>query len=76
MSSYDPNTVSSALDDTAWLRPSACGGNGGDCVEVNLSDPDLVAVRDSKIGRSPALVFDNQEWAAFAGALREGQFDR
>jgi len=76
MRAYHPDTVGTSFDETAWQRPETCGGNGGDCVEVNLSDPDLVALRDSKLAGSPALVFDNQEWAAFAGAVREGQFDR
>jgi hypothetical protein len=35
-----------------------------------------VAVRDSKDGASPVLVFTTHEWKAFLGGVRDGEFDR
>lgn len=61
--------------DQAWRKPSACGPNSGNCVEVNLAAHGLVGVRDSKIGSSPVLVFDRGEWARFVEAVRRGEFD-
>ena len=59
----------------AWRRPSACGPNSGNCVEVNLGAGGLVGVRDSKIDGSPVLVFDHAEWTGFLDAVRRGEFD-
>nr|WP_245633695.1 DUF397 domain-containing protein [Amycolatopsis jejuensis] len=58
-----------------WQRPSACGPNSGNCVEVNLGADELVGVRDSKNPHSPVLVFDRAEWAAFVEAVQQGQFN-
>jgi hypothetical protein len=44
---------------------SACGPDGGNCVEVNLAARDIVGVRDSKPATGPALVFGAAEWMAF-----------
>ncbi|WIX81649.1 DUF397 domain-containing protein [Amycolatopsis carbonis] len=76
MSAYDPNTAGSSLDDRAWARPRLCGPNSGNCVEVNLGNADVVAVRDAKLATSPVLIFDNAEWEAFMAAARAGEFDR
>ncbi|UKD59374.1 MULTISPECIES: DUF397 domain-containing protein [Amycolatopsis] len=86
MDAYDPheqqhpNHVPAAgpaagFPDGAWRKPSACGPNSGNCVEVNLAGDGLVGVRDSKIGDSPVLVFDRGEWARFTEAVRRGEFD-
>ncbi|WP_326566413.1 DUF397 domain-containing protein [Amycolatopsis rhabdoformis] len=72
MSAYDR----APWDEFAWVRPQLCGPNSGNCVEVNLGNPDVVAVRDTKLAGSPVLVFDNAEWDAFMAAARAGQFDR
>jgi hypothetical protein len=47
---------------------SACGPDGGNCVEVNLAERDatgIVGIRDSKPGAGPALVFGAAGWRAF-----------
>ena len=75
MQSYDPKTAALSLDDTTWQRPIPCGDNSGNCVEVNLARPGLVAVRDSKLGESPVLLFTPEEWTAFVTSVRAGQFD-
>jgi hypothetical protein len=75
--SPDPRTARPAagFPRLGWRRPSACGPNAGNCVEVNLRADGLVGVRDSKDGSSPVLVFDRAEWSAFLGAVRRGEFD-
>lgn len=58
-----------------WLKP--CEGNGGNCVEVDLSHPGTVYVRDSKLGEhSPVHRFSDAEWEAHLGAVKAGQYDR
>jgi len=47
---------------------SACGPDGGNCVEVNLAARDaagIVGIRDSKPDAGPALVFGAAGWRAF-----------
>jgi hypothetical protein len=46
----------------------------GQCVEVALNLPGIVAVRDSKDPSGPALVFTEGEWAAFVGGVGDGEF--
>ena len=67
--SPDPN-VASALPVDGWR--SACGPDGGNCVEVNLAGAahmngtaGIVGIRDSKPGAGPALVFGAAGWRAF-----------
>jgi hypothetical protein len=54
----------------AWRAALACGPNGGNCVEVNLSVPGSVGVRDNKPSVRPALVFTSANWQAFLTATR------
>lgn len=61
---------------SGWKRAALCGPDGGNCVEVNLSVAGHVAVRDSKRGRSPVLVFHDHEWLSFLTAARAGKYDR
>ena len=59
-----------------WRKSFASEPNGGSCVEVDMSQPGEVAVRDDKLGdASPILVFDYEEWAAFLIAVKAGQFN-
>jgi hypothetical protein len=44
-------------------------------VEVCTSDPDTVAVRDSKDREGPELAFISDEWAAFVQGVKRGEFD-
>ena len=75
MEAYDPITAAEEFRDAPWERPATCGGNSGNCVEVNLSRPGVIAIRDPKLADSPALLFDQSEWSAFLDAVRAGQFD-
>jgi hypothetical protein len=58
-----------------WRKSSRSNGNGGNnCVEVaDLGS--AVAVRDSKDPHGPALVFAPNEWDAFVGRTKGGEFD-
>jgi hypothetical protein len=63
------------LTRAVWHKSTRSGGNGGDCVEVAVNLPGIVAVRDSKDRAGGALVFTPSEWAAFLDGVRAGDFD-
>ncbi|MDR0343378.1 MAG: DUF397 domain-containing protein [Nocardiopsaceae bacterium] len=59
------------LRGVTWGKSSWSGANG-DCVEVGLGLPGVVAVRDSKDRRGPALVFTPQAWQEFITRAKNG----
>jgi hypothetical protein len=63
------------LTGAVWHKSTRSGGNGGDCVEVAINLPGIVAVRDTKDREAAALVFTDAEWAAFLAGVRDGEFD-
>lgn len=63
------------LTGAVWRKSTRSGGGGGNCVEVARNLHGVVAVRDSKDPAGPALVFGRRSWAAFAQALKGGNFD-
>ena len=63
------------LTGAMWHKSTRSGGNGGDCVEVAINLPGIVAVRDTKHRDRDALVFTHAEWIAFIGGVRDGEFD-
>jgi hypothetical protein len=62
-----------AISEAIWRKSRYSGGNH-DCVEVAGNLPGIVAVRDSKDPGGPALVVTAAQWAAFASAVKAGQF--
>jgi hypothetical protein len=58
-----------------WHKSTRSGGNGGDCVEVAVNLPGVVAVRDSKNQGGATLAFTHDEWAAFLAGVCSGEFD-
>jgi hypothetical protein len=52
-----------------WRRSSYSGSNG-DCVEVGWSDPEGVAVRDSKQPAGATLAFPTSAWQAFLASSK------
>ena len=60
------------LPSAVW-RKSTLSTNGS-CVEVAIVD-DYVAVRDSKDQHGSVLLFTAAKWKAFAGGVRQGEFD-
>ena len=67
MSDYD-------LTGAVWHKSTRSGANG-DCVEVADNLPGVVAVRDTKNRDGGTLVFTHDEWVAFIGGVRDGEFD-
>ena len=64
------------LTGAVWHKSTRSGGNGGECVEVALNLPDVVAVRDTKDRDGAVLTFTRAQWWAFIAAVRDGEFDR
>lgn len=63
------------MNDHVTWRTSSYTGETGNCVEVaSLPDGDWW-VRDTKNRAGPTLQVPADQWAAFQGAVRTGQFD-
>jgi hypothetical protein len=61
------------LEEAKW-RKSSLSNSQGNCVEIAHVD-NHIAVRDSKNSQGPVLVFTPDEWKAFVGGVRQGEFD-
>jgi hypothetical protein len=60
---------------TPQWRKSSYSGSSANCVEICTSEPDTVAVRDSKNVPGPELAISDQAWSAFTEAIKHGEFD-
>jgi len=58
-----------------WTKSSLSFSNGN-CVEVASLPGDQIGVRDSKDAEGPVLRFTPDEWHAFLGGVRNGEFDQ
>jgi len=58
----------------AWIKSSLSLANGN-CVEVAGLDGDRIGVRNSRDITGPVLRFTPDEWRAFLGGVRNGEFD-
>jgi hypothetical protein len=56
-----------------WRKSST--SSGPDSVEVAFPEEDGVLVRDSKDADGPVLLFTHDEWRAFVGGVKLGEFD-
>ncbi|SFS71147.1 DUF397 domain-containing protein [Saccharopolyspora flava] len=73
---HPERTESPVFGATGWGSAAACGPNGGNCVEVNLTVPGHVGVRDSKrLTGDVTLDFDTASWRRFLHRTRAGAFD-
>ena len=64
-----------ATKSDTWVKSSLSFANGN-CVEVaDLSGGDI-GVRNSRDSAGPVLRFTPDEWRAFIGGVRKGEFDR
>lgn len=59
------------LSRAAWHK-SSYSSQDGNCVEVALNLPGIVAIRDSKDPEGPALVVTQEAWGAFIRLLNDG----
>ena len=57
-----------------WIKSSLSFSNGN-CVEVASLSHSEIGVRDSKDSEGPVLRFTPDEWHAFVGGVRNGEFD-
>jgi Domain of unknown function (DUF397) len=57
-----------------WVKSRRSGPTGGNCVEVAFLADGQVAVRNSRHPAGPTLVFTPQEWHAFVGGAKDGEF--
>jgi Domain of unknown function (DUF397) len=63
------------LTKAVFRKSSYSGSNGGNCVEVAVNVPGVVAIRDSKNPDGPALVLDPVPFEGFTACIRAGEFD-
>lgn len=57
-----------------WTKSSLSHANGN-CVEIADLPGGLVGMRDSKNITGPVLDFPPEEWQAFLGGARNGEFN-
>ena len=57
-----------------WIKSSLSFSNSN-CVEVASLRDGEIGVRDSKDAEGPVLRFTPDEWHAFLGGVRNGEFD-
>jgi hypothetical protein len=63
------------MTDTTWIKATASGGNGSNCVEMRRQNG-VVEVRDTKDrGFGPRLGFSPDEFAAWVDGAKKGEFD-
>jgi Domain of unknown function (DUF397) len=58
-----------------WVKSSLSFANGN-CVEVAGLPDGRIGVRNSRDSQGPILRFTSDEWRAFLGGVRNGEFDR
>ena len=58
-----------------WIKSSLSYANGN-CVEVATLPGGEIGVRNSRNSAGPVLRFTADEWHAFLGGVRNGEFDR
>jgi Domain of unknown function (DUF397) len=57
-----------------WIKSSLSYANGN-CVEVASLPGGEIGVRNSRVFEGPVLRFTSDEWHAFLGGVRNGEFD-
>ena len=61
--------------DTPWIKATASGQTGGDCVEMRRHGH-YIEVRDSKLGENgPVHQYTPAEWRAWLEGAKSGEFD-
>lgn len=62
------------VDGSPWTKSSLSHANGN-CVEIANIAHGHVGMRDSKNITGPVLGISPEEWRAFLGGVRNGEFD-
>lgn len=62
------------MDELVWVKSSLSAG--GNCVEVAELPDGGRAMRNSRKPNGDRLLFTKDEWDAFLGGVRNGEFDR
>ena len=62
------------LEGANWRKSTRSGPYSDNCVEVAFVGG-AVALRDSKDKTGPVLLFSPEEWLAFVGGTKDGEFD-
>ena len=68
------NTAEKPGSDSYWVKSSLSFSNGN-CVEVASLPDDEIGVRNSRDVQGAVLRFTPDEWHAFLGGVRNGEFD-
>ncbi len=66
--------ASSTMAGSTWVKSSLSFANGN-CVEVSDQPGGAIGVRNSRDREGPVLRFTPDEWQAFLGGVRNGEFD-
>lgn len=66
--------ISASQISATWIKSSYSGPTGGNCVEIAFLASSEVAMRNSRYPDGPMLVFTRDEWDAFLGGARDGEF--
>jgi Domain of unknown function (DUF397) len=74
MGRFQPQKDQGQSSDPSWVKSSLSFANGN-CVEVANLPNGKIGVRDSKNSEGPVLRFTPDEWHAFLGGVRNGEFD-
>ena len=59
---------------SSWVKSSLSFANGN-CVEVTSLLDGTIGLRNSRDSEGPVLRFTPDEWHAFLGGARKGEFD-
>lgn len=57
-----------------WIKSSYSNPSGGDCVEVAVTVPGFVPVRDSKRPSGAVVPFPTATWTAFLDQVKQRGF--
>ena len=66
--------ASITMTGSTWVKSSLSFANGN-CVEVSDQPGGTIGVRNSRDRGGPVLRFTPDEWQAFLGGVRNGEFD-
>lgn len=58
-----------------WKKSTKSGPHTDNCVEVGGEFTGDILIRDSKDPDGPILRFTPDEWTAFIGGVKDGEFD-